>query len=804
MKENSNGLHVDFSRALVDWSRKAQGAMYAFSRRLLAKEQSFLLRSVIQDTWSEHLEDEASEELLDSPLAGLVATAQECATDGQRICFALRPRIGRWIYVRCLVDSGLLDPISVREYLAFKERVVTGREADPWIPTFDLAPFAWEFPRMQEERSIGRGADFLNRSLASQLFQELGNGDQRLLRFLRLHRAGNQGLMLNESIADLDSLRKSLTRARDLLDTYAEDTLWSEMAHDLEPLGFEKGWGKDSARVRESFELLSGVLEAPSPESLEKLLSRIPMIFSIAILSPHGWFGQQNVLGRPDTGGQVVYILDQVRALEAEMKRRLEDQGVDVKPRILVVTRLIPEADDTTCDQRLEPIAGTDHAAILRVPFRSDSGEILPHWVSRFEIWPYLEQFALDAERELLAELGSRPDLIVGNYSDGNLVATLLSRRFHVTQCTIAHALEKPKYLLSDLYWQEQQETYHFATQFTADLIAMNLADFVVCSTYQEIAGTPETVGQYESHAAFTLPGLYRVTHGIDVFDPRFNIVSPGADDRIYFPYHDEKRRLNSLRAEIDQLIWGQDQDDPEIRGCLADRDKPIIFTMARLDRIKNLTGLVEWYGSHGTLREQANLVVVGGYIDPGRSADQEEGDQIRKMHELIDRLELESNIRWLGKRLDKTLAGELYRCIADRRGIFVQPALFEAFGLTVIEAMITGLPTFATRYGGPSEIIQHGKNGFHINPNRGAEAAELISQFLLSCSEDGYWEKFSEAGIKRVREKYTWKLYAERMMTYACTYGFWKYMTDLERADTERYLELFYGLQFRPLAGSS
>ena len=32
--------------------------------------------------------------------------------------------------------------------------------------------------------------------------------------------------------------------------------------------------------------------------------------------SPHAWFGQSGVLGLPDTGGQVVYILDQVRALE--------------------------------------------------------------------------------------------------------------------------------------------------------------------------------------------------------------------------------------------------------------------------------------------------------------------------------------------------------------------------------------------------------------------------------------------------------------------------------------------------------
>src|SRR5690606_40468753 len=64
-------------------------------------------------------------------------------------------------------------------------------------------------------------------------------------------------------------------------------------------------------------------------------------------------------------------------------------------------------------------------------------------WISRFEIWPWLERFSTDVEREVVAELGGRPDLVVGNYSDGNLVATLLARRLGVTQCAIAHALER-------------------------------------------------------------------------------------------------------------------------------------------------------------------------------------------------------------------------------------------------------------------------------------------------------------------------------------------------------------------------
>lgn len=59
-----------------------------------------------------------------------------------------------------------------------------------------------------------------------------------------------------------------------------------------------------------------------------------------------------------------------------------------------------------------------------------------------------------------------------------------------ILQCTIAHALEKTKYPDSDIYWKNFEDKYHFSAQFTADLIAMNHSDFIITSTYQEIAGT--------------------------------------------------------------------------------------------------------------------------------------------------------------------------------------------------------------------------------------------------------------------------------------------------------------------------
>ena len=46
-----------------------------------------------------------------------------------------------------------------------------------------------------------------------------------------------------------------------------------------------------------------------------------------------------------------------------------------------------------------------------------------------------------------------QPEFIIGNYSDGNLVASLLSNYMGVTQCNIAHALEKTKYWDADIHW---------------------------------------------------------------------------------------------------------------------------------------------------------------------------------------------------------------------------------------------------------------------------------------------------------------------------------------------------------------
>lgn len=84
----------------------------------------------------------------------------------------------------------------------------------------------------------------------------------------------------------------------------------NQIIHRLKEWGFEKGWGDTAQRVKETMRAVSEVLQAPDPVHVEKLFSRLPAIFNIVIFSPHGYFGQSDVLGLPDTGGQVRYCFD--------------------------------------------------------------------------------------------------------------------------------------------------------------------------------------------------------------------------------------------------------------------------------------------------------------------------------------------------------------------------------------------------------------------------------------------------------------------------------------------------------------
>ncbi|MEO8892700.1 MAG: sucrose synthase, partial [Coleofasciculaceae cyanobacterium] len=481
-----------------------------FASQLRNSESRYLLRNDILLAFSEYCTSHNKPDYYfsSSHLGQLVYYTQEIILENESLYLIIRPKIASQEVFRVLEDL-TAESVTVEELLDLRDRIVNRynpTEGD--LLELDFQPFYDYTPTIRDPKNIGKGVQFLNRFLSSKLFQDPRQWLESLYTFLSLHSFQGTQLLINARIKNQKELSDQVKKALLFVGDRPDEEPYEEFRFKLQEMGFEPGWGNTAYRVQETLEILDELIDSPDDKGIEKFISRVPMIFRIVLVSIHGWFGQEGVLGRPDTGGQVVYVLDQARSLEKQLQEDIKLAGLEglgVKPKVIILSRLIHNADGTRCNERLEKVHGTDNAWILRVPFREFNPKMTQNWISRFEIWPYLETYAIDAEKELIAEFQGLPDFIVGNYTDGNLVAFLLARRMKVTQCNVAHALEKSKYLFSNLYWNDLEEKYHFSLQFTADLIAMNAANFVISSTYQEIVGTPDSVGQYESYKCFTM-----------------------------------------------------------------------------------------------------------------------------------------------------------------------------------------------------------------------------------------------------------------------------------------------------------
>lgn len=717
---------------------------------------------------------------------------QELIVRPSNCVLVYRFKIASYRFYRVSFEDMSFAEISIEAYLNLRDFIIGNTQLPEHPIKIDFLPFYDYAPSIKAPHDIRNGIQFLNKYLSSNLIQYPEKWNTLLFHFIQIHQMqGKQLLIDGSSINSLDRLFQRIEFVIDNIEAgkYKEKNINNE----LKELGFLPGWGRTPQRIRETMVMLLELFNAPGPQRLENFISRIPMISKIAIISPHGWFGQKNVLGRPDTGGQVVYILDQIKYLEENLKQSLHESGLSISPKLLIVTRLIPENEGTTSHREREKVENTENCWIIRVPFHHQNGSIHQKWISRFHIYPYLEKYASEVKEVLIQEYMGRPDLVIGNYTDGNLVATFLAKDLNITQCNVAHALEKSKYLFSDLYWEKLEKEYNFSLQFTADLISMNMASFIITSTFQEIAGTSESIGQYESYLHYSLPKLYHVRNGINLFHPKFNVVPPGVADTIYFPYYEKEKRDESRSRELRHLLF--DDQSNKTWGNFEDKEKTPIFVMSRLDKIKNVTGFVECYARNTKLHDMANVIVVAGKLNPDDAVDEEEKTEIIRFYEILDKYELHSLLRWIPVTFKRNDVGEVYRILADIGGIFVQPALFEAFGLTVLEAMASGLPTFATKFGGPSEIIQHGINGFLINPTIHKEMSQKIIDFLQQCSENThYWEAISKQAIERVSSAFNWNLYSKRLLNLSKLYGFWKYTVSTKsKQKMSLYCDLIY-----------
>ncbi|KQU25516.1 HAD family hydrolase [Methylobacterium sp. Leaf94] len=399
-----------------------------------------------------------------------------------------------------------------------------------------------------------------------------------------------------------------------------------------------------------------------------------------------------------DTGGHIRYLLDLVAASS-------QDAGI---ARIVIATRLFHGAlgpDYAVPEERI-----SDKVTLVRLPSAS------PDYRVKEAMHAEVDSFA----RNLMGWIAAQPqppDLIHAHYADAASVATLIEDALGIPFVFTAHSLGRVK---AAMLGHGAEACPDLARRIAAEEGALARARLVVASSRDEAEV------QYAGYAAYD-PG-------------RIRVLPPGSDLARFAA----AEPLPRVDATIDRF--------------LHEPGKPALLALARPVARKNLGALVRAYGESPALQARANLVLMAGTREDIDALDGDMAGTMREILVLIDRYDLYGRVAY-----PKTHGPEdvpaLYAYARTRGGLFVNPALNEPFGLTLLEASAAGLPLVATDSGGPNDIVETCGNGLLVDPR----TPDAIAAACLRILDDPTLYARCVAGGARAAAAYDWDRHAAR-----------------------------------------
>ncbi|KAI5058997.1 hypothetical protein GOP47_0025316 [Adiantum capillus-veneris] len=486
----------------------------------------------------------------------------------------------------------------------------------------------------------------------------------------------------------------------------------------------------------------------------------------VVLISVHGLVrGEDMELGRDsDTGGQVKYVVELARAL-ATMP---EVFRVDLLTRQIAspdVDWSYGEPTEMLTNKSFDADVGNDGessgAYIVRIPCGPRET-----YLHKELLWPHIQEFVdgclthiLNMAKVLGDQIndGERyvwPHVIHGHYADAGDMAALLSGALNVPMVLTGHSLGRNK--MEQLLQQGCQtkedinSTYKIMRRIEAEELALDTAELVITSTQQEIE---EQWGLYDGfdvklerilrlrakrgvscHGRF-MPRMVVIPPGMDFS----NVIAPDAGDPVD---SDLEATLSDPGLPISEPpIWS------EIKRFFNNPHKPIILALSRPDPKKNITKLLKAFGECKPLRDLANLTLIMGNRDDIDEMSGANATVLTTVLKLIDKYDLYGQVAY-PKHHKQSDIPDVYRLAARTKGVFINPALVEPFGLTLIEAAAHGLPMVATRNGGPLDIHRALNNGLLVDPHDEKSIADAL---LRLVTDRGQWVECRRNGLKNI-----------------------------------------------------
>jgi len=211
------------------------------------------------------------------------------------------------------------------------------------------------------------------------------------------------------------------------------------------------------------------------------------------------------------------------------------------------------------------------------------------------------------------------------------------------------------------------------------------------------------------------------------------------AEETVRF-YRLPKERVVAIHNGIDLLSFTDLRVEEENEGHT-------ILSVGRLSWRKGYKYLIDAMPNILSEYPDAKLVIVGY------------GDQRTPLQWHVKKLGIESSVCFLDK-----VSGERLYSLYHEADVYVQPSLYEPFGITILEAMSMRKPVVATRVGGIPELITNGAEGLLVEPGNSLQLARAIINVF---SDSSCRRRFGSNARKRVEREFTWEAVAKKTLEF-------------------------------------
>ncbi|KQQ00051.1 MULTISPECIES: glycosyltransferase [unclassified Rathayibacter] len=182
-------------------------------------------------------------------------------------------------------------------------------------------------------------------------------------------------------------------------------------------------------------------------------------------------------------------------------------------------------------------------------------------------------------------------------------------------------------------------------------------------------------------------------------------------------------------------------------------RGLPLLLSVGRLHRVKGMATLAEAWAGDPSLRERANLLLVGGDLGTPSPDEREQLDRIGAVSS--------DGLLLAGHRPNGTVARWLGAVRHGRPGLaapggaYVCASVKEEFGIALLEALAAGLVVVAPATGGPVTYVEEGVTGFLIDTTDAGALAHAVGD-ALDLADGPLGADASTRGRAMVAERYT------------------------------------------------